>query len=130
MLVACSPSATRAPDGLLILDGEFPTSFNASENRGILYAEGRCIIFAVKGLGEFQPVFRKSTTRAELERELGTLSVPRDVTTMGLEWNDSTSKKLARSGVVKDCPGHPFISNGFALTSNIETSPTPDPAQS
>lgn len=128
-LVACSPSATRAPDGLLILNDKFPATFNASENRGVLYAKGRCIIYAVEGLGEFQPVFRKGTTRAKLEQELGSLSKHRAVTTMGFEWGDSISKKLAGSDAVKDCPGTPFISNGFELIENIKTPPTPDPAQ-
>jgi hypothetical protein len=129
MLAACSPSATRSPDGLLILNGEFPTTFNASEDRGVLHAKGRCIIYAVEGLGEFQPVFRRGSTRAKLEQELGSLSEPRAVTTGGFEWNDSISKKLAGSDAVKDCPGRPFISNGFELTANIKARPTPDPAQ-
>lgn len=129
MLVACSPSATRSPDGLLILNGEFPTAFNASEDRGVLHAKGRCIIYTVEGLGEFQPVFRKGTTRATLEKELGSLSEPRAVTTGGFEWGDSISKKLAGLDAVKDCPGRPFISNGFQLTANIKVPPTPDPAQ-
>jgi hypothetical protein len=128
MLAACSPSATRSPDGLLILNGDFPTTFNASEDRGVLHAKGRCIIYSVDGLGEFQPVFRKGTTRAELEKELGSLSEPRAVTTMGFEWSDSISKNLEGSDAVKDCPGRPFISSGFALTSNIETPLTPNPA--
>lgn len=129
MLVACSPSATRSSDGLLILKGEFPTTFNASEDRGVLHAKGRCIIYAVEGLGEFQPVFRKGSTRAKLEKELGNLSEPRAVTTMGFEWTDSISRNLAGSDAVKDCPGRPFISNGFELTANIKAPPSPDPAQ-
>jgi hypothetical protein len=119
-LMGCSPSATRSPDGLLIFNGEFPTVFNASENNGVLFGQGRCIVFAVEGVGRFQPVFRKGTTRAALERELGTLSVPRAVTTMGFEWNDSISKQLATSMVVKECPGAPFLSIGFALAGDRE----------
>jgi hypothetical protein len=129
LLSACSPSVTRSPDGLLILNGEFPTTFNASENWGVLRAKGRCIIYTVEGLGEFQPVFRKGSTRAKLEKELGSLSEPRAVTTGGFEWNDNISQKLSALDTVKDCPGRPFISNGFKLTSKIKALPTPDPAQ-
>jgi hypothetical protein len=57
MLTACSPTATRSPDWLLILNGEFPTAFNASENMGILYAEGLCIIFVVIGCGQVSACF-------------------------------------------------------------------------
>lgn len=83
----------------------------------------------VEDLGEFQPIFPRGSTRRELERQLGSLSTPRAVTAGGFDWQDGIAKMVAESDTAKECPGRPFISNGFGLTANFATPPTPDPAQ-
>jgi hypothetical protein len=117
VLAACSsaPKATRAVDGLLILNDPYPDSFNASENFAVLVARGRCLVYIVESVGEFQPVFPKGTTRAQLDRKLGDLSKPRRVVTGGFDPYSKAIEGLADTKVAKDCPGRPFISAGFSL---------------
>ena len=119
-----SPSVSRSTDGLLILDGEYPKTFNAFLGRGILQAEGRCLVLTMKGVGVFQPVFRKGATRDELERQLGSLIVPRDVSVGGPDEYSADINKVATSKAVKECRGKPIVMSGFGLWAN-EASPPP-----
>lgn len=126
MLAACSsPSATRALDGLLILDGDYPTTFNAVAGFGILVAKGRCLVYTPKGLGEFQPVFPKGATRADLDRRLGDLAQPRLVTVGGFDPNSEVIENLAQPPVTKECAGTPFILAGFDRPENSNLPPPP-----
>jgi hypothetical protein len=117
VLAACSsaPKATRAADGLLILNEPYPDSFNASENFALLVARGRCLVYIVESVGEFQPVFPKGTTRVQLDRKLGDLNKARMVVTGGFDPNSKVIEGLVDTKVAKECPGRPFISAGFSL---------------
>ena len=88
------------------------------------------MIYIAKGLGEFQPVFKKGSTRADLDRRLGGLTEPRDVAVGGFDWRSPVINGLANSTVVKECPGRPFIMAAIDLASKvIQPPPPPDPAQ-
>jgi hypothetical protein len=118
-----SPSVTRSEDGLLILDGEYPKTFNASEGFGVLVAKGSCLVYTAKGLGELQPVFPKGETRADLDRRLGNLDKPRAVTVGGPDPYSAVIKNVAGSPVAKECPGTPFIMSGIHRVENSTLPP-------
>lgn len=115
-LAGCSsPTYTiaRSEDGMLILGGEYPTDFDAALGSGTISAKGHCITLTLKGTGDFQPVFRKGSTRTELERQLGDLAIPRPVSFGGLDTNFLTKQGLDKSPAVSECLGVPAISSGF-----------------
>ena len=126
MVAGCSsPTVSRSTDGLLILDGDYPTTFNLVLGHGTLKAEGHCLILTFKGLGEFQPVFPKGSTRAELENRLGSLTVPRDVAVGGFDQYGSELEGADKTNEVKECRGKPGTMSGFNLWADEIFPPMP-----
>lgn len=128
-LTACSPPATRSADGLLILSGPYPETFNLNDARGDLTIKGRCVIFIQPGVGQFQPIFPKGWSRARLEQQIGELNKPAAVSVGGFDPHSELAKTVARSEVSRQCPGAGFLFSGIVLASTVREPPPPYPAQ-
>lgn len=126
---SCGPSVSRTPEGLLVLEGDYPETFNANDARGQLVVKDGCVGFTQSGVGEFQPIFASGSSMKLLRRELGDISKPVAVSVGGFDPNSSLARSIAETDAARRCPGKPFVHSGIVLASKIAPPPAPNPAQ-
>lgn len=108
VLGACAAEPVRTAEGLLVSEADRAETTDAIELFGQLRQQGPCLILARPGAGVFQPVFRKGATRAQLEKQVGTLDRPREVVVHGFDDRTPAQQGLGTATATRECPGRPF----------------------